>query len=52
MANEKAIVFADGEQVSNDYAYKKDFRTALPQILAVSAKNLLLLGMYQLNSQS
>lgn len=27
-----------------DSAYKKDFRTALPQFLAVSVKNLLLLG--------
>ncbi|XP_038216920.1 facilitated trehalose transporter Tret1-like [Zerene cesonia] len=26
------------------YSYKKDFRTALPQLLAVSVKNLLLLG--------
>lgn len=31
-------------QYSNDYMYKKDFKTALPQILAVSVKNLLLLS--------
>lgn len=42
---EKARVFADGEhKIGDDYTYKKDFRTALPQFLAVSAKNLLLLG--------
>lgn len=29
---------------SSGYHYKKDFRTVLPQFLAVSAKNLLLLG--------
>ncbi|CAK1554894.1 unnamed protein product [Leptosia nina] len=28
----------------NHYGYAKDFRTALPQLLAVSVKNLLLLG--------
>lgn len=33
-------------QSSHHYQYKKDFKTALPQILAVSVKNLLLLGMY------
>ncbi|KAJ8737190.1 hypothetical protein PYW07_000461 [Mythimna separata] len=45
MSREKAMVFADGENKTGDeYTYKKDFRTALPQFLAVSAKNLLLLG--------
>ncbi|KAL0852084.1 hypothetical protein ABMA28_000328 [Loxostege sticticalis] len=35
----------EDEQLSNHhYGYKKDFRTALPQLLAVSVKNLLLLG--------
>ncbi|KAJ2954361.1 hypothetical protein O0L34_g2623 [Tuta absoluta] len=29
---------------SDHYGYKKDFRTAFPQIIAVSVKNLLLLG--------
>ncbi|XP_063546884.1 facilitated trehalose transporter Tret1-like [Cydia strobilella] len=33
----------DGE-LADQYGYKKDFRTALPQFLAVSVKNLLLLG--------
>ncbi|KAJ8737651.1 hypothetical protein PYW08_000246 [Mythimna loreyi] len=45
MSGEKAMVFADGEnKTAGEYTYKKDFRTALPQFLAVSAKNLLLLG--------
>lgn len=44
---EKAKVFAEGEnKIGDDYTYKKDFRTALPQFLAVSAKNLLLLGKH------
>lgn len=34
----------DAESSTDHYGYKKDFRTALPQILAVSVKNLLLLG--------
>ncbi|XP_026332883.1 facilitated trehalose transporter Tret1-like [Hyposmocoma kahamanoa] len=34
----------DIESKTNHYGYKKNFRTALPQILAVSVKNLLLLG--------
>ena len=47
MSGEKAMAFADGEhKVGDEYTYKKDFRTALPQFLAVSAKNLLLLGAY------
>lgn len=29
---------------SEQYGYKKDFRTALPQFIAVSVKNLLLIG--------
>ncbi|PZC80035.1 hypothetical protein B5X24_HaOG215504 [Helicoverpa armigera] len=45
MSREKATVFADAEpKIGDDYTYKKDLRTALPQFLAVSAKNLLLLG--------
>lgn len=28
------------------YNYRKDLRTALPQIIAVSVKNLLILGKY------
>ncbi|XP_061704521.1 facilitated trehalose transporter Tret1-like [Cydia pomonella] len=38
----------DSEKTDRDladqYGYKKDFRTAIPQFLAVSVKNLLLLG--------
>lgn len=34
------------EVQSQDYCYEKDLRTALPQILAVSVKNCLLLGIY------
>nr|XP_037867475.1 facilitated trehalose transporter Tret1-like isoform X3 [Bombyx mori] len=36
-------VAGDGATYAH-YVYKKDFRTALPQFLAVSVKNLLLLG--------
>lgn len=32
------------EDCEEDYGYKKDFRTAVPQFVAVSVKNLLLLG--------
>lgn len=45
MTQEKEIPNAEGAS-HNDYKYQKDFRTALPQFLAVSAKNLLLLGEY------
>lgn len=45
MSSEKNGTLAEGEcNNNNDYRYKKDFKTALPQFLAVSAKNLLLLG--------
>ncbi|XP_073953595.1 facilitated trehalose transporter Tret1-like [Choristoneura fumiferana] len=32
------------EDCEEDYGYKKDFHTALPQFLAVSVKNIILLG--------
>ncbi|XP_047524305.1 facilitated trehalose transporter Tret1-like [Pieris napi] len=35
---------AKDQITENHYGYSKDFRTALPQLLAVSVKNLLLLG--------
>lgn len=45
MTQENNMPCAETEfNTSNDYKYKKDFKTALPQFLAVSAKNLLLLG--------
>ncbi|XP_026730626.1 facilitated trehalose transporter Tret1 [Trichoplusia ni] len=47
MSGKKAMVIAEMQQTeasNEDYAYAKDFATALPQFLAVSAKNLLLLG--------
>lgn len=43
MAARKDLSIED-EISDQNYGYKKDFRTALPQILAVSVKNLLLLG--------
>lgn len=49
MSGKKAMVIAEMQQTeasNEDYAYAKDFATALPQFLAVSAKNLLLLGAY------
>ena len=36
----------DNVDQSYEYSYKKNFRTALPQFLAVSVKNLLLLSKY------
>ncbi|KAF9417635.1 hypothetical protein HW555_005342 [Spodoptera exigua] len=44
MSGDKAKVFGDGGLTPDDYTYSKNFRTALPQFLAVSAKNLVLLG--------
>ncbi|CAB3225461.1 unnamed protein product [Arctia plantaginis] len=45
MSSEKNETLSEGEcNNNNDYKYEKDFQTALPQFLAVSAKNLLLLG--------
>ncbi|XP_022832868.1 facilitated trehalose transporter Tret1-like isoform X1 [Spodoptera litura] len=44
MSGDKSMVFGDGGLSPDDYTYSKDFRTALPQFLAVSAKNLVLLG--------
>ncbi|XP_041987738.1 facilitated trehalose transporter Tret1-like [Aricia agestis] len=40
----KDMVVPESESRAYQYDYKKDFRTALPQIIAVSVKNLLLLS--------
>lgn len=42
---DNSMVVNDLSALSGHYAYNKDFRTALPQLIAVSVKNLLLLGM-------
>lgn len=38
---------AGTSETDDHFPYKKDFRTALPQFLAVSVKNLLLLGKFE-----
>lgn len=43
-STEKYQEGTEAELSTDHYGYKKDFRTALPQIFAVSVKNLLLLG--------